>query len=108
MFANAFFVTTVLLLALGIWLLGECRFLIPYRGVLWDHYTAPIGLFVAALFVNLFAVIYLAGRKLFLKDCGGSRHRGVLPGANSRTSKKRCARDRPSPKSSRGALTSEA
>ena len=70
MFANAFFVTTVLFLALGIWLLGECQFLIPYRRVLWEAYAAPIGIFAAALFVNVFAAIYLLGRKLFLKDTG--------------------------------------
>jgi len=70
MFANAFFVATVLLLALGIWLLGECRFLIPYRQVLWEDYAAPIAGFSAALFVNVFAAVYLLGRKIFLKDTG--------------------------------------
>jgi hypothetical protein len=68
--ANAFFAATVLLLALGFYLMGECRFLIPYRQLLWDRYGADIALFAAALFVNLFTAVYLLCRKLFLKDTG--------------------------------------
>jgi hypothetical protein len=70
MIGNAFFFTTILLLALGLYLLGECRFLIPYRQLLLDHYGLAIALFAAALFVNFFAAVYLIGRKLFLKDTG--------------------------------------
>ncbi len=70
MIGNAFFATTVLLLALGLYLLGECRFLIPYRQLLLERYGQAIALFTAALFLNLFAVVYLIGRKLFLKDTG--------------------------------------
>ena len=36
MIANAFFATTVLFLALGLFLMQECQFLIPYR-------RAPVG-----------------------------------------------------------------
>jgi hypothetical protein len=68
--ANAFFATTVLLLALGFFLLGECRFLIPYRQLLWERYGETIALFAAALFVNLFTAVFLMCRKLFLKDTG--------------------------------------
>jgi hypothetical protein len=70
MVGNAFFTSTVLLLALGLYLLGECRFLIPYRGLLWDQYGAAIAVFATALFVNVFAAVYMLGRKLFLKDTG--------------------------------------
>ena len=70
MIANAFFATTVLLLALGFFLLDECRFLIPYRQLLWNRYGEAIILFAAALFVNLFTAIYLVCRKLLLKDTG--------------------------------------
>ena len=70
MIANAFFATTVLLLALAFFLLGECRFLIPYRQLLWERYGDAIGLFAAALFVNLFTAVFLLCRKLFLKDTG--------------------------------------
>jgi len=70
MIANAFFVATLLLLALGFYLLEEFKFLIPYRRLLLDRYGEAIALFAAALFVNLFAVVYLLGRKLVLKDTG--------------------------------------
>ena len=70
MIANAFFATTVLLLALGFFLMGECRFLIPYREILWERYGETIALFAAALFVNVFTAVFLVSRKLFLKDTG--------------------------------------
>jgi hypothetical protein len=70
MIGNAFFVTTVLLLAFGLYLLGECRFLIPYRQLLFERYGEAIALYAAVLFVNIFAAVYLVGRKLFLKDTG--------------------------------------
>ena len=50
MLANALFATTVVFLALGFYLLDQCRFLIPYRDLL----------------VGFFA----PGRRFFLKDTG--------------------------------------
>ena len=70
MIANAFFATTVIFLALGFYLLEECRFLIPYRQLLLEKYGEPIAAFAAALFVNLFAAVYLICGKVFLKDTG--------------------------------------
>jgi hypothetical protein len=70
MIANAVFVTTLIFLTLGIFLMQECQFLIPYRHVLLSRYGSPLAIFGAALFVNLLAVIYLLGRWLFLKDTG--------------------------------------
>jgi hypothetical protein len=70
MIGNAIFATTVLFLAVGIYLLQECRFLIPYRHVLFIKYGQVIALFAAILFVNLFAIVYLICRVLFLKDTG--------------------------------------
>jgi len=70
MIGNAFFVSTIVILSLGLYLLGECRFLIPYRQLLFERYGQSIALFTAALFVNVFAAVYLIGRKLFLKDTG--------------------------------------
>ena len=70
MAANGLFVTSLLLMAIALWLLGEFRFLVPYRALLVGPYLAPIALFVGALFVNLFAAVYLVSRKLFLKDTG--------------------------------------
>lgn len=70
MLANSLFVTSILFLALLLFLLGECSFLIPYRVLLLDKYGTTIGAFLAALFLNVFAIVYLGARKLFLKDTG--------------------------------------
>ena len=48
----------------------ECTFLIPYRQLISHKYAEAIALFAGALFLNLFALFYLLGRKLFLKDTG--------------------------------------
>jgi hypothetical protein len=70
MIANALVLTTVIFLALGFYLMQECRFLIPYRDLLFTKYGNDLALFGAALFLNLFAAVYLTCRKLFLKDTG--------------------------------------
>ena len=70
MIKNAFFVTAVLFIALGLFLLEECRFLIPYRRLLLHKYGPTILLFSAALFLNVFTAVYLVCRKVFLKDTG--------------------------------------
>ncbi|PWT96948.1 MAG: hypothetical protein C5B51_32320 [Terriglobia bacterium] len=70
MIANAIFVTTVIFLALGIFVMQECQFLIPYRHVLFVRYGQAIALFAVALFVNLLAGVYMICRTFFLKDTG--------------------------------------
>ena len=70
MIGSAVFVTTLLFLALGIFLLQECRFLIPYRHVLFMKYGGQLAAFAAALFINLFAAVYWICRSVFLKDTG--------------------------------------
>lgn len=70
MLANSLFVTSILFLALLLFLLGECTFLIPYRALLVDKYGTTIVVFLTALFLNVFAGVYLGTRKLFLKDTG--------------------------------------
>jgi hypothetical protein len=70
MIANALLATTVIMLALALWLLDVCDFLIPYRHALLHDYLGPILAFTAALYVNLFAAIYAITRRLFLKDTG--------------------------------------
>ena len=70
MVANAIFVTTVIFLAIGIFLLQECQFLIPYRHVLFVKYGEALLIYAAVLFVNLFAGIWWICRTLFLKDTG--------------------------------------
>jgi cytochrome c biogenesis protein CcdA len=70
MIGNALIVTIAILLALGFWLMGELKFLIPYRQVLLDRYAGTILVSIGVLFVNLFALIYVIQRKFFLKDTG--------------------------------------
>src|SRR5579859_7558452 len=70
MVTNVFFATTVLFLALGFLLLDQCRFLIPYRSLLIQKYGAHILLFAAVLFINIYAALYFAVRKLLLKETG--------------------------------------
>ena len=70
MIANALIVTIALLLAAGFWLMGELKFLIPYRHLLFRQHGAAFLLWFAVVFVNLFAAIYAIQRKFFLKDTG--------------------------------------
>lgn len=70
MIANALLATTVICLGLGFLLMEECRYLIPYRQLLFGKYGNSLALFAAAFFLNLFAGIYVLCRKLFLKDTG--------------------------------------
>jgi len=70
MIPNIFFATTIILLAIGFLLLQECEFLIPYRSLLVSKYGRAIALFAGLLFFNLFALMYLVVRKLFLKETG--------------------------------------
>ena len=70
MIANALFATSVCFLAIGLFVMGECQFLIPYRQLLWEQYATSIAIFAGVMFVNLFAAFYLICRKVFLKDTG--------------------------------------
>lgn len=70
MAANAIFITTVFTLALALWLMGECRFLVPYRHLLFGQYGRALALFFGAFFLNICALVYLTCRKVFLKDTG--------------------------------------
>jgi hypothetical protein len=68
--ANAILITIAILLALGFWLMGELKFFIPYKAVLIHQHGTAILSFVAALFVNVFAVVFAVNRRFFLKDTG--------------------------------------
>ena len=70
MATNAFFLATIVCMALGIVAMQELQFLIPFRRLLVQRYGLPIGLFCLAFYLNLFALFYAVGRKLFLKDTG--------------------------------------
>ena len=70
MVANALFAATVLCMALGIYVMQECQFLIPYRRLIWERYSGAIALYGGLLLINLFAAFYALGRTIFLKDTG--------------------------------------
>jgi hypothetical protein len=70
MIANALLITIALLLALGFWLMGQLKYLIPYKAVLFRAYATPILLYTFALFVNVFAAAFVLIRKFFLNDTG--------------------------------------
>jgi hypothetical protein len=70
MIANSLIITITILLALGFWLMGQLKFLIPYRPILLHQYGGIILLWITVLFVNVFAAVYVIQRKFFLKDTG--------------------------------------
>jgi hypothetical protein len=70
MIANTLILTIALLLALGFWLMGELKFLIPYRHILVHQYGGTLLGCAAVLFTNVFAAVYALQRKFFLKDTG--------------------------------------
>jgi hypothetical protein len=70
MIPNALILTIALLLALGFWMMGELKFLVPYRHILVHQYGGVILAWIAVLFANLFAAVYSIQRKFFLKDTG--------------------------------------
>ena len=70
MVANSLFLTIAILLALGFWLLDELKFFIPYKTVLFHEYGTAILVYLATLFLNLFAAAFVLSRKFFLKDTG--------------------------------------
>jgi hypothetical protein len=70
MIPNIFFATTIIFIAIGFFLLQECNFLIPYRTLLLEKYGRIIATFAGLLFLNLFALMYILARKVYLKDTG--------------------------------------
>jgi hypothetical protein len=70
MIANVLLITIAILLALGFWLMGELKFFVPYKLVLWRAYSTPIVAYIAILSVNVFAAAFVLIRKFFLKDTG--------------------------------------
>src|SRR5260370_13826005 len=70
MIANVVLITIAMLLALGFWLMGELKFFVPYKLVLWRAYATPILGYIGILSVNVFAATFVLIRKFFLKDTG--------------------------------------
>jgi hypothetical protein len=70
MIANALVLTIAIMLALFLWLMGELKFLIPYRLILYQQYGGDLLAWLAIVFINVFAAVYALERKFFLKDTG--------------------------------------
>jgi len=70
MVANALLLSLAVLLAIAFYLMGELKFLIPYRPFLLREYGWVLAVFFSGLFLNLFAGAYVLIRKFLLKDTG--------------------------------------
>jgi Na+/phosphate symporter len=70
MIANALLIALAVLLACLFGLMGELKFLVPYKPLIFHQYGTVLLAWLGILFVNLFAAIYWIQRKCFLKDTG--------------------------------------
>jgi heme exporter protein D len=70
MIANAVLGATVVMMALAFFVLEETKFLIPYKPLLAHEYAKYLWSYTGILFLNLVELMYLVGRKVFLKDTG--------------------------------------
>jgi len=70
MIANALLIALAVLLACLFGLMGELKFLVPYKRLIFHQYGTMLLAWLAILFVNLFAAVYWIQRKFFLKDTG--------------------------------------
>lgn len=70
MIANALLITIAIVLAIGFFLMGELKFFIPFKVLIWRAYSAYILSYCGLLFGNLFAAAFVLNRRFFLKDTG--------------------------------------
>jgi len=70
MIANAMLITLAVLLACSFYLMGELRFLVPYKRLIFHLYGTMLLAWLGIFFVNLFVAVYWIQRKFFLKDTG--------------------------------------
>ena len=70
MVGNALLVTIAILLGYLFWLMGQLKFMAPYKVVLFRAYGGIILGWFGLLFLHVFVAVYLIGRKFFLKDTG--------------------------------------
>ncbi len=70
MVANALLITIAVMFAIGFALMGQLKFFIPFKLVIWRAYSTYILAFVGILFANIFATAFALNRKFFLKDTG--------------------------------------
>jgi hypothetical protein len=64
------FLCTLLMVAIGIWLLSELSFLAPYRNLILASRSRSIIVFICLVAINLFGAILAVNRRLFLRDTG--------------------------------------
>lgn len=70
MIANALLITIAVLLAIGFTLMGELKFFVPFKAVIWQAYSAYLLSYCGLVFINVFAAGFALNRKFFLKDTG--------------------------------------
>ena len=70
MIANTLLFTLAILIACLFWLMGELKFLMPSKRLIFHQYGTVLLAWLGIFFVNLFAAVYWIQRKFFLKDTG--------------------------------------
>ena len=70
MIANSAFLAAMVLMLVTFFLAGELNFLAPYKHFILREHLAVIVGSLGIMFLNLFAVFYLAARTLLLKETG--------------------------------------
>jgi hypothetical protein len=70
MIANSAFLSAMVVMLIAFMLMGELEFLAPYKRVIFSRHLDAILGGGLVLFLNLFALFYVAGRSLFLKETG--------------------------------------
>ena len=70
MIANALLIALAVLLGCLFGLMGELKFLVPYKRLIFHQYGIMLLAWLGILFVNLFAAAHWIQRKFFLKDTG--------------------------------------
>jgi hypothetical protein len=70
MVANALLISIAVMLGIGFALMGELKFFIPFKVVIWRAYSTYILSYCGLLFTNVFAAAFALNRKFFLKDTG--------------------------------------
>jgi ABC-type enterochelin transport system permease subunit len=70
MIVNGLLIALAVLLACLFGLMGELKFLVPYKRIIFSQYWIVLLVWLGILFGNLFTAIYWIQRKFFLKDTG--------------------------------------
>ena len=70
MVANAILLTIAVTLAMGFTLMGELKFLIPFKLIIWRTCSTYILAYGGMFIINIFAAAYALNRKFLLKDTG--------------------------------------